>query len=95
MSDLDAKPCVADLDVRRFCRGDTKPLAMMGAALDRYLPGRNAMLANESYVRRGMIGTAITSITMMNPIIHLLFFETPASIDGLYFFTFEIKNIGV
>ena len=55
MSDLDAKPCVADLDVRRFCRGDTKPLAMMGAALDRYLPGRNAMLVNESYVSKSRL----------------------------------------
>ena len=45
VSDLDAKPCVADLDARRFCRGYTNPLAMMGVALDRYLPGRNAMLA--------------------------------------------------
>ena len=49
-SDLDAKPCVADLDAGRFCWGYTDPLAMMGAALDRYLPGRNAMLANEIYV---------------------------------------------
>ena len=24
---------------------------MMGAALDRYLPGRNVMLANEAYVK--------------------------------------------
>ncbi len=45
MSDLDAKPCVADLDARRFCRGYGNPLAMMGGALDRCLPGRNAMLA--------------------------------------------------
>ena len=48
MSDLDAKPCVADLDAREFCRGYTNPLEMMGVALDRYLPGRNAMLGNES-----------------------------------------------
>ena len=33
VSDLGAKPCVANLDVRRFCRGDTNPLAMMGVAL--------------------------------------------------------------
>ena len=50
MSDLDAKPCVADLDAHGFCRGYNNPLAMMGVALDRYLPGRNAMLANEAYV---------------------------------------------
>ena len=50
MSDLDAKPCVADLDAGRFCGGYTDPLAMMGVALDRYLPGRNAMLVNEVYV---------------------------------------------
>jgi hypothetical protein len=47
VSDLDAKPCVSDLDARQFCRGYTNPLAMMGAALDRYLPGRNAMLATK------------------------------------------------
>ncbi len=28
----------------------TSPLAMMGVALDRNLPGRNAMLVNEIYV---------------------------------------------
>ena len=50
VSDLDAKPCVADLDARRFCRGYTNPLAMMRVALDRYLPGGNAMLGNEIYV---------------------------------------------
>ena len=33
------KACVADLDARRF--------AMMGVAIDRYLPGRNAMLATK------------------------------------------------
>ena len=47
MSDLDAKPCVDDLDARRFCKGYNNPLAMKGTALDRYLPGCNAMLANE------------------------------------------------
>ena len=50
MSDLDAKLCVADLDAGQFCRGYTNPLAMMGVALDRYLPGRNAMLVNDAYV---------------------------------------------
>ena len=45
VSDLDAKPCVADLDAHWFCRGYNNPLAMMGVALDRYLPERNAMLA--------------------------------------------------
>ena len=45
VSDLDARPCQANLDAHRFCRGYTTPLAMMGIALDRYLPGRNAMLA--------------------------------------------------
>ena len=48
VSDLDANPCVIDLDAHRFCRGYTNPLAMMGVALDRYLPGRNAILVNES-----------------------------------------------
>ena len=41
---------MADLDAHRFCRGYNTPLAMMGVALDRYLPGRNAMLVNEVYV---------------------------------------------
>ena len=41
---------VANLDAHGFCRGYNNPLAMMGVALDRYLPGRNAMLANEVYV---------------------------------------------
>ena len=50
MSDLDAKLCVVDLDARGFCRGGTTPLVVMGVALDRYLPGCNAMLVNESYV---------------------------------------------
>ena len=39
VSDLDAKPCVADLDARRFCRGYTNPLAMMGVKSIRDLPG--------------------------------------------------------
>ena len=50
MSDLDPKPCVANLDARRFCKGDTNLLAMMGVALDRYFPGRNAMLLTTTYV---------------------------------------------
>ena len=58
VSDLDAKPCVADLDARRFCRGYNNPLAMMGVALDRYLPGCNAMLVNEAYV---ILSQVITS----------------------------------
>jgi len=41
---------MADLDAHRFCRGYSTPLAMMGVALDRYLPVRNAMLVNEVYV---------------------------------------------
>ena len=45
------KACVADLDARWFCRGYSNPLAMMGVALDRYLPGRNAILATKSYVK--------------------------------------------
>ena len=45
VSDLDAKPCVADLDAHGFCRGYTNSLAMMGVALDRCFPGRNTMLA--------------------------------------------------
>ena len=47
---------VADLDAQFFARGYTYPLAMMGVALDRYLPGRNAMLANEVYVSKLHIG---------------------------------------
>ena len=35
------------VDVRDFCGGYSTLLAMRGAALDRYLPGRNAMLVNE------------------------------------------------
>ena len=50
VSGLDAKTCVADLDACWFCRESTNPLAMMGAALDLYLPGRNAMLATTTYV---------------------------------------------
>jgi hypothetical protein len=38
VSDLDAKPCVADLDAHRFCGGYNTPLVMMEAALDRFLP---------------------------------------------------------
>jgi hypothetical protein len=40
-------PRVADLDAGRFCRGYNTPLAMMGVALDRYFPGRNAMLVTK------------------------------------------------
>jgi len=58
VSDLDAKPCVADLDARRFCRGFNTPLAMMGVALNRYLPECNAMLVNEAYV---ILSQVITS----------------------------------
>ena len=50
VSDLDAKPCVADLDARGFCRGYTNPLAMMEVALDRYLPGAQRHACNETYV---------------------------------------------
>ena len=39
-----------DLDVHLFCNEYTNTLAMMGVALDRYLPRGNAMLANEFYV---------------------------------------------
>jgi len=39
---------VADLDAHGFCRGHTNPLAMMGVALNRYDPGRNAMLVMKS-----------------------------------------------
>jgi hypothetical protein len=38
VSDLDAKPCVADLDARGFCRGYNTPLAMMGVKRFRVLP---------------------------------------------------------
>ena len=38
VSDLDAKPCVADLDARGFCRGYGNPLAMMGVKRFRVLP---------------------------------------------------------
>ena len=41
----------ANLDAHEFCRGYGKPLAMMGVALNRYLPGCNAMLGNEAYVK--------------------------------------------
>ena len=39
VSDLNAKPCVYDLDARLFCRGYTNPVAMMGVALVRGLSG--------------------------------------------------------
>ena len=44
-----------------FAEGYTDPLAMMGVALDRYLPGRNAMLANEAYVVQFSISLLIKS----------------------------------
>ena len=50
MFDLDAKPCEADLDAHGFCKGYNTPLAKMGVALNRDLPGRNAMLAMTTYV---------------------------------------------
>jgi hypothetical protein len=31
-----------------FAEGTENPLAMMGVARDRYLPGRNTMLANKT-----------------------------------------------
>ena len=48
VSDLDANPCESDLDAHGFCKGYNNPLVMMGVALDRCLPGRNAMLENET-----------------------------------------------
>ena len=39
VADLDAKPCVADLDAREFCRGYSNPLAMMGVKSICDLPG--------------------------------------------------------
>ena len=50
MSDLDATDRSSRFGCAAFCRGYTTPLAMMGVALNRCLPGHNAMLANESYV---------------------------------------------
>ena len=38
VADLDAKPCVADLDAHGFCRGYTNPLEMMGVKRFRSLP---------------------------------------------------------
>ena len=35
------------VDVRDFCGGYSNPLTMMGVALDRYLPGGNAMLVTK------------------------------------------------
>ena len=56
VSDLDAKPCEADLDAHGSCRGYNIPLAMMGVALDRYLPERNAMLVTKAmYFGGGLI----------------------------------------
>ena len=46
VSDLDAKPCVADLDARGFCRGDGNPLAMMELKDPATYRTFNAMLAN-------------------------------------------------
>ena len=41
------------MGVRGFCGGSKPPpYAMMGVALDRYLPGRNTMLANDTMYRR-------------------------------------------
>ena len=37
-------------DALVFFIGGNPPLAMMGVALNRYLPGAGAMLANEAYV---------------------------------------------
>ena len=50
VSDLDAKPCVADLDARGFCRGYTNPRACMGVALDPLSSGAQRHACNEAYV---------------------------------------------
>ena len=46
-------------DALVFFIGGNPPLAMMGAALDRYLPGPSAMLANEAYVKINIHPTQI------------------------------------
>ena len=43
--------CKNNSDALCFCRGYTYPLARMGVALDRCIPGRNSMLVNEVYVK--------------------------------------------
>ena len=42
--------CVSDLDAHGFCRGYNNPLVMMGATLDRCLPGFQRHACNEAYV---------------------------------------------
>ena len=57
---------------------------MMGAALNRYLPGRNAMLANEAYVLRlTQINMSIISVSIKSEQIQLAFvaIETECSVD--------------
>ena len=68
---------VADLDAGRFCRGYTNPLAMMGVALDRYLPRCNAMLANETYVF--LLRTAFAMIAATTPEAMMTTISTGAS----------------
>ncbi len=46
----DADFLLVNSDAPRFFRGYTNPLAMMGVALNRYLPGGNAMLVTTTYV---------------------------------------------
>ena len=48
------------------------PYAVMGAALNRYLPGRNAMLVNEVYVRNGIKDTRTIGKSVNIAINHLL-----------------------
>ena len=61
------------MGVRGFYGGSKPPpYTMMGTALDRYLPGRNAMLANEVYVRYGIKGTRTIGKSVNIAINHLL-----------------------
>ena len=55
VSDLDTKPCVANLDARRFCRGYTNPRACMGVKRSAVYRAFNAMLANDAYVKNSFM----------------------------------------
>ena len=45
----------------------------MGVALDRYLPGRNAMLGNESYVTRDKLQSFFHKYPLVDMIIYFTF----------------------
>ena len=78
--------CKADLDAHGFCGGYSNPRACMGVALDRYLPGRNTMLATITYVKLlFLLGTIINCIECQTTIVTYLI-----SISVVYLTEFPI-----